>query len=450
MITNNGKEVLSKYLLGQAPAYATHIAIGCGSAPLSTSASLTYSDYSDKETLDFEMLRIPISSRGFVEDGGITKIALTAELPTENRYEITEVGLWSSANNTLARGFDSKIIFDFQEGWQAHDVTISSIPLRTGADFGSGGNISDGGNIVFRGNCGDPVLETSSRKSRDEGPRFLNTSIFMRGDSSNILSSDYEITSASASGTAFRYVSASHGFSLGDKVTITGTSNSLFDIVNATISGASANSFEIARETSSYAAATGGTAWKTGTWQPEEVDGDFVSTHIHLNAINFNIGENSPTDELSFTFSLVDKDSIGNGNPEYVKILLEFFRNEIEEQTGFAKAEIYIDGAEFSNRYKTIKFPISQLITSPDFTSSQIRVARIFAYVAVDDGSGGVEGSTDHYVALDGFRLDNVSTENPLYKLVGYSPTQTSDGYPIVKFQNTNNYVEFRFGIGVS
>lgn len=448
MITNNGKEVLSKYLLGQAPAYATHIAIGCGAAPLSTSASLTYSDYVDKETLDFEMLRVPISSRGFVEEGGITKIALTAELPTENRYEITEVGLWSSANNTLARGFDSKVIFDFQENWQAHAVTITSIPLKS--SLGTGGDISDGGDVVFRGNCGDAVLETTLRKNRNEGPRFLNTSIFMRGDSSNILSSDYAITSASANGTTLTYTSASHGFSPGDKITVAGSSNSLFNVIDATITGASANAFEISKVTSASATATGGAAWETGSWSPEEVDGGFTSTHIHLNAVNFNISENSPTDELVLTFSLVDKDSIGNGNPEYVKILVEFFRNEIEQAIGFAKTEIYIDGADFTDRYKTIRFPISELITSPDFTASQIRVARVFSYVAVDDGLGGVEGSSDHYVALDGLRLDNISTENPLYKMVGYSPTQTSDGYPIVKFQNTNNYVEFRFGIGVS
>lgn len=448
MITNNGKEVLSKYLLGQAPAYATHIAIGCGSAPLSTNDSIVYSDYSNKETLDFEMLRVPISSRGFVEEGGVTKIALTAELPTENRYEITEVGLWSSANNTLARGFDSRIIFDFQENWQAHAVTISSIPLKS--SLGTGGNITDDGDIVFRANCGDPVLETTSRKERNEGPRFLNTSIFMRGDSSNILSSDYEITSASSSGTTLTYVSASHGFSPGDKITVAGTSNTLFDVIDATVLTASANSFQIAKIISSSAAATGGRAWKTGSWTPEEDDGGFTSTHIHLNAVNFNISQNSPSDELTLTFSLVDKDSIGNGTPEYVKILLEFFRNEIDQEVGYAKTEIYIDGAEFSDRYKTISFPISQLITSPDFTASQIRVVRMFSYVAMDDGSGGVEGSTNHYVALDGLRLDNISTENPLYKLVGYSPTQTSDGYPIVKFQNTNNYVEFRFGIGVS
>lgn len=34
MITDVGKEIISKYLLGQTPAYATHISIGCGAVPL--------------------------------------------------------------------------------------------------------------------------------------------------------------------------------------------------------------------------------------------------------------------------------------------------------------------------------------------------------------------------------------------------------------------------------
>ncbi len=34
MITNTGKSIMAKYLVGQAPAYASHIAIGCGAKPL--------------------------------------------------------------------------------------------------------------------------------------------------------------------------------------------------------------------------------------------------------------------------------------------------------------------------------------------------------------------------------------------------------------------------------
>ena len=33
MITNTGKEILSKYLIGTAPAYASYLAVGCGSKP---------------------------------------------------------------------------------------------------------------------------------------------------------------------------------------------------------------------------------------------------------------------------------------------------------------------------------------------------------------------------------------------------------------------------------
>jgi hypothetical protein len=60
--------------------------------------------------------------------------------------------------------------------------------------------------------------------------------------------------------------------------------------------------------------------------------------------------------------------------------------------------------------------------------------------------------STDHYVAMDGFRIEN-TTENPVYKLSGYSPVRSEDnssyGEPIVKYSNTNNYIDFRFNLGI-
>ena len=88
MITNTGKDILSKYLIGQAPAYASYIAVGCGAKPLD-SESPGEIDYSSKTSLDFEMFRVPIISRGYVNEGGVSKIVFTAELPTEERYEIS-------------------------------------------------------------------------------------------------------------------------------------------------------------------------------------------------------------------------------------------------------------------------------------------------------------------------------------------------------------------------
>ena len=105
-------------MLGQAPAYASFLAVGCGPTPLETGD--VADNFATKENLDFEMFRVPISSRGFVNEGGINKIVLTAELPAEERYEISEVGLYSAGANPSAGAYDSKTVFAFTTGenWQ--------------------------------------------------------------------------------------------------------------------------------------------------------------------------------------------------------------------------------------------------------------------------------------------------------------------------------------------
>jgi hypothetical protein len=371
MITNDGKQVLSKFLLGQAPAYATHVSIGCGAIPLDGNDPMP-EGIEDKENLDFEMIRVPITSRGFVEDEGELKIALTAELPTEDRYQISEVGIWSAAGNSLARGFDSHIIFDFNEKWEIHDTSIRPIPVLN--DLGTTEDLFiDTDEKIFSAPVGITAFQTVQRIERKEGPRFLNRSIFMRGDSATILEDE-----------------------------------------------------------------------ESGIWSLSE-----DSTHIHFNGTNLGISQNSPIDELRLALSLIDIDNVGaSGIPNFVRIFVEFYTNESSFDTGFGKLQIELDGSVFEgSRYQVVSLPIKDLITTPDFSASQIRTARISVYIDVTEE--GV-GSENHYIALDGFRIENVTTENPLYKMVGYSIIQNSLGSTIGKNQNTNNYVEFRFGLGVS
>ena len=366
MITNDGKELISKYLLGQAPEYATHLSIGSGAIPLDLNdTSPLPATIQAKTVMDFETARVPITSKGFVDDNGITKLTFSAELPKENRYDITEVGLWSAGGNNLAINADSRMIFNFSEPWQKHDTSISDIPfLET---IGTSGDITVS-DTIFSASSSNITLRTSQRLARKEGPRYLNNKIFVRGDTS----------------------------------TITGSA---------------------------------------GSWTATS-----DSTHIHLNGINFLIGNNSPADKLKLAFSLINKTSQGTeGLPDQVKILIEFYRNEVTTARGFARAEIDISGSEFiGNSYYVKEIPISDLITSDDFSSQEIRICRIFVS-AIDGGSP----SDDFYIALDGFRIDNISTVNPLYKMIGYSIVKI-DGNPIVKFQNTNNYIEFRLSLGLT
>ncbi len=187
MITSKGKSILGKYLLGQAPAYASYVAIGCGPKPLDTTDVL--GNYSEKKTLDFEMLRIPISSRGFVSEGGLDKIVFSAELPAEERYEITEVGIFSAKSNPSAGSYDSKTVFSFSssENWNYHTsssaTAITPIPEALDDDDD---NIISTTLKVFQTNADNSIFYKTSRANRYERCRFLNNVIFMRGDDATL------------------------------------------------------------------------------------------------------------------------------------------------------------------------------------------------------------------------------------------------------------------------
>jgi hypothetical protein len=187
LITNTGKSILGKYLLGQAPAYASFIAIGCGAKPLDTTDTL--GDYSNKKNLDFEMLRVPISSRGFVSEGGLDKIVFTAELPAEERYEITEVGIFSAKSNPSAGAYDSKTVFSFTntENWNYHTSASSTAitSIATALDE-SDDNVISTALKVFQTNADNSIFYKTSRAARYERCRFLNNVILMRGDDATL------------------------------------------------------------------------------------------------------------------------------------------------------------------------------------------------------------------------------------------------------------------------
>ena len=188
MITNTGKTIIAKYLLGQAPAYASYLAIGCGATPLTTGDPL--GNYSTKQNLDFEMFRVPISSRGFVNESGLDKIVLTAELPTEERYEISEIGIYSAGSNPSAGAYDSKTVFAFTqtENWQ-HHTTEAAVAINTFSaelDAPEYDNVIAVTDSVFQTSGDNPIFFKSPRVERYERPRFLNNVILIQGDDSDI------------------------------------------------------------------------------------------------------------------------------------------------------------------------------------------------------------------------------------------------------------------------
>ncbi len=378
MITNTGKNILSKFLISQAPAYASYIAIGCGQKPLSSTPypGDAFGDYSDQTNMEFEMLRLPIVSRGYIkDDDDLEKIVFTEELPTEERYEITEVGVYSAGGNPSAVGFDSRMLYTFSEneGWEYIDAASeldSEILLET--NLSSGSNIIDTTKPAFFFTSTNLLFANANRVDRYERPRILNGSLAIVGDTATLSTPDLEMTPGVGS----------------DYLRLTGTS------------------------------------------------------------VNFN--KNAPTDILKMAFSIMNK----NGDqpseiPDNVQILLQFasssnpgtyanFQVDLANGTGEGQHDFA------TNRYVVVSKTLQELFYRPGFSWGVIDEIRI--YTSVTDSAS---VSDNYYVAFDGIRIENVSTQNPLYGLTGYTVMKTTDGQTVVKNQNTKNYIEFRFAIDV-
>jgi len=197
LITNVGKAILGKFLINQAPAYASYLAFGCGPKPLTSSTQLDLDEYATKTELEFEMFRVPISTRGFVNDDGVSNVVLSAELPTDERYEITEVGIFSSASNPSSIGKNSRTVIAFsdQENWEYHSQTAATRIVQPPAITDETGDIilSDANYPSFRMSADNPIFDNFVRRIRYERPRYFNNTVMISGASSTI-SSIFETT----------------------------------------------------------------------------------------------------------------------------------------------------------------------------------------------------------------------------------------------------------------
>lgn len=384
MITNNGKQIIAKFLLGQAPEFATHIAAGCGAIPLFPNQTLgtdAINALKEKETLDFEAFRVPISAKGFVKEDGIEKIVFKAEMPTEQRYQISEVGFYPSDSNSVAGAYDSKSlsVFTPTESWVLYSTDSSSNVLAITSDTlladASANIIVD--DIAYYIQSDSTIFDNESRKARQETPRYYTNALAVSGSSSYMTS----------------------GFII---------------------------------DSSSY--------------------------RLENSTVSFNLSQNLPTDQIKLAVSIISKSTSNDTSPDAVRIVMDFVNNlpGLDLESPKARLNIGLSSSDFTvldtgqspdpyNRYQVITKTLSDFILDDTFSWANINLVRLYACV-LDSGENPLE---DYIVAFDGLRFDNISSENPLYSLVGYNIVRSDFSYPILKAQNTNNYVEYRFGIGV-
>ena len=186
MITNSGINLLSKYVAGQLPTFASHIAIGCGPTPLnSVGGTFDTAAYAVKTSLDFEMLRVPITSRTVKVAGGESYVVFTGELPSINRYAISEVGIYPAEQNNVFGSLDNFVLNSFSqaETWSIHNgSTITELGLETTVE--TSGSISPAAEVFVLKS--DNAMFNGQRLTKQEQPRYLSEAIAIKGNFSTV------------------------------------------------------------------------------------------------------------------------------------------------------------------------------------------------------------------------------------------------------------------------
>jgi hypothetical protein len=453
MITNIGKNILAKYLIGQAPAYASHIAIGCGAKPLASDGTL--GDYSLKESLDFEMFRVPITSRGYVTEGGQSKIVFTAELPTAERYEITEVGVWSAGANPSAGAYDSKTVYAFNEteNWEYHNQNsaVAIPPIYTRLDSANPpDNIINrtGTETVFQTNADNPTFTESSRLERYERCRFLNNIMVLRGNTSN-LSLTSGVVGIAAESNHIHLTGASLDF---DKNAPTDQLKLAFSVINK--DGESAVQPDEVRilvefSDTDEANATGAQYARLGVVIKETDAGvDFATNRYFVSSVA--LGDLVKT--TGFTWKVVDvvkfyatviKGTALVSNKSATSTVVTLTTSASHS---FAVGDkIIVAGLGNSERFDGT-FEITEVTST---TIKYNKTGTTVSSTAVSPTVQIASPSDDYYVCLDALRLENITSSNPVYGLSGYSVIKNTNSETIVKNANTTNHIEFRFGMDV-
>ena len=529
MITNTGKSILGKYLVGQTSSYASHLAIGCGSKPLSkishvvnnkqlssTTATLTTASahglsagdyitvfdvdtrlngtyqliagttgstlvytvsslasisstavsptgvatvsFADKTSMDFEMLRVPIISRSFITEGGISKVVLTAELPTSERYEISEIGVYPSDSNPAAVGEGSQNIslFTTVEPWQYHTSggTVTSLPINFGAITNANNDITTADDAFYT-NADNALFDSvlyPARISRYERARFLNNMVLVRGNSSTLVTVSGDLKASA--GSHIHLASNPGDFSknsTNDEIKLA------FSVINRLGIGSSdvpSNVKILVEFGTSEDIAPAGVS--IGTQTPSGTTNITMTTGANH---NFSVGQSvviSGVTPAGYNGTWVTQTgttgttlvvNIGS-NPGAITVAGNVTTFATAE---YASLSVNLDNGtsagqhDFTNnRYVVVTKKLSDLYKTANFDWSQVAFIRIFTCV-----NNNSTGAGNFFVAYDAMRLENVSSFNSVYGLTAYTKLVTDDLQPIIKSENTSNFIEFKHIVDV-
>ena len=235
MITTRGKGLIARALANQIPSAFSYISLGVGALPqvpvtvveqltaewaadttvydsgvwlLDTDTGLAklsdgVNDWADldyqatgvlyeeesiknKTVMDFEALRIPVSGASVLFEGGQTKVVLTGQLPSAQRYEFSEIGVFSAESNSLLNTEAPRMIYTFSdvEGWEYHTGSTITDVAYTSNISTNNFDIDAPPTDAFFVSADNPVFFAADRAN--QRMRIYQDALLVHGDMSTV------------------------------------------------------------------------------------------------------------------------------------------------------------------------------------------------------------------------------------------------------------------------
>ena len=397
MITNVGKAILAKYLAGQTNSPFEYMALGMGAIPTTVGAEPV--GYASKVNLDFESIRVPITETSVVTEGGVTYVSLSGAIPSEQRYEFSEIGVYTDKQDYGIVTPGTKLLFGFTQtdGWEIRDSdgSVAAIQVASTVDESVNGDFDV------------PAAITELRAlftPASDGYFFYSA----RNNASTRLFSDTLLVR-------------------GDLSTITGSAGS-FVIDGASDKITTGYSLNLARARSD----------------------DEIS--IAFSVFNKNLSEISPGVNDPDNIKLIVEFKEFASSTEYARVEIE----AIDTDGAGAGAEPY----DFSEDSRLVENAAIGVVPSPGYTSNTLvkstkdfswsNIGSVSVYLDVEPWAASAMTAADYYVALDGLSFVSKNDTNVTYGLVGYSVFQNDDAVTVTKAAGQVAKFDYKVKVDIS
>lgn len=447
MITDTGREIIAKYMLGHTSAYATHIGVGCGASP-----DTGYRRFFTELTIAGNIATLDLGTHTFVPGMDVRIVQTMGTPDVSGEYQITATSAstisfaFTHANvaEHVVEGIVSQIVGNIYASNPVMNFETRRLPI-----ISRGFSNEDETQLVFTAELPSNervVISEASLWTAATDPSSLGSPsklLFAMSSEEGWVAhystgmKSVEMVSALSEGTL------SIDQSMVDPIFAVAGNNTLFQSlprqnqyeggrVGGTVIGLRGDTASITR-VGSYGIASAG------------------SSHIHADTRALDFSSNSTGDEIRIGLfvSTASGDNLAVP-PANVKLLVEFLDSE-SESSGFARMYVEIPESDLSgNRYKVVSMPLSGFSYSPNFSWSNVRTVKISTQCIPTEISG--LAASDYFVFLDGIRFENLSGNNPLYGMTAYSIVR--DGsltppMPIVSDEGEPGYIEFRLNVEV-